>query len=191
MINGRRYTPSKPPNIIIKTECKQNFETIKSALIKVLEPDRYTIHQLEATKFLQSSSWKDSCCLLLFNIDKTLNHQSKSTITTYLSECNGRILFYSSEGKNLELPALDLSTLFYCWWFLLVILLDISLDFYFCLFFLFREPFPNCHSSIYTRIFYFIFRLYSLSFVYFYPTHRTPWKTVDLNLYMFFIFYWM
>ena len=99
MINPR-FIVTKPPNIIVKTESSENFKTVASILKNHLERDRYTIHHLTSTKFLQGS-WKDSCSLLLFESeDGNFCQQVKTIIDSYVIKCDGRVVFYSTNSST-------------------------------------------------------------------------------------------
>lgn len=89
-------TSHKPPNILVRTEDSEQFVQLSNLLNTVLDPDRYTIHKLSEQQFLKTP-WKDSCCLLMFNVDncKSATEQLEDSLKNFLLHCDGRVIFYS------------------------------------------------------------------------------------------------
>ena len=96
-----RSVITKPPNIIVQTECTAKFQKVASVLRELLERDRYTFHHLPSVKFLDSP-WKDSCSLLLFECDDNLPlcEKVQSIIDSYLEKCGGNVIFYYTNNAN-------------------------------------------------------------------------------------------
>ena len=95
----------KPPNIIVRTDSKETFDTIKTLLESSLERDRYTVHHLMQENFMKGS-WQNSCCLLFCNIDDVcLDSVSKNTtmvvIKSYVLDSDGSVIFFNdAESKR-------------------------------------------------------------------------------------------
>ncbi|XP_066914049.1 uncharacterized protein [Clytia hemisphaerica] len=98
-IVGAARIKTKPPNIVIKTDCVQSYEKALSVLNSVIDKERYTLHHVVSKNFLQGS-WKGSCSLLLYNVVDELCEQSKPLIQSYVQDCDGKVIIYSDNTES-------------------------------------------------------------------------------------------
>ncbi|XP_047127959.1 biotin--protein ligase isoform X1 [Hydra vulgaris] len=92
----------KPPNILIRTDDINDYNSTVKFIVPLLEPDMYTVRRLTDEDF-EKSLWMDSCIMLIFH-KNCISSISDSLLKTYLS--NGNVIIYS-DNLNFSTQALE------------------------------------------------------------------------------------